>query len=236
MTKVHLPAPARSGDRRGAAHSPPRHDHGAAPAATPWQSRRRHSRTLAALAVGDGGRRSAVTQHDATACPRAEPEFLACQGCGAAGEDATQIALLGAAWMASKQAETADHIGGTGAVSMCRSRPYYAPTTCSSVSLPAGCANDRRRGVCGLHGAAAVALRGPLGGPVGARPRRAGAQGPARCAVLPAPLNRLAGLVSAAAAPAPRRPGGHASPGGRNRWPGPAATGREPSARSTAGC
>jgi len=126
--------------------------------------------------------------------------------------------------------------GGTGAVSVRRSRPYCAPTACSSVSLPAGCANDRRRGVCGLHGAAAVALRGPLDGPVCARPRRAGAQGPVRCAVLPAPPNRLAGLVSAAAAPAPRRLGGHASPGGRNRWPGPAATGREPSARSTAGC
>jgi hypothetical protein len=39
-----------------------------------------------------------------------------------------------------------------------------------------------------------------------------------------------------AVAPAPRRPEGHASPGSRNRWPGPAATGQKPSARSTAGC
>ena len=108
-------------------------------------------------------------------------------------------------------------------------------TACSSVSLSAGCAGDRR-GVCGLHRAAAVAVRGPVGGRVGARPCRAGAQGPAGRAVLPAPLNRPAGLVSAAVAPAPRRPEGHASPGGRTRWPGPAATGREPSARSTAGC
>jgi hypothetical protein len=37
-------------------------------------------------------------------------------------------------------------------------------------------------------------------------------------------------------APAPRRPEGHASPGSPNRWPGPAATGQKPSARSPAGC
>src|SRR6266852_4459865 len=43
-----------------------------------------------------------------------------------------------------------------------------ARTACSSVSLSTGCADDRC-GVCGLRGAAAVALRGPLGGPVLAR-------------------------------------------------------------------
>jgi hypothetical protein len=116
------------------------------------------------------------------------------------------------------------------------SRRHPRTPACSSVRLSSGCADDRRRGVCGLRGAAAVALRGRLGGPVCARPCRAGAQGPVRRAVLPAPLNRLAGMVSAAVAPALRQPEGHASPGGRNRWPGTAATGREPSARSTAGC
>jgi hypothetical protein len=53
----------------------------------------------------------------------------------------------------------AAQIGGTGALSMRRSRAYCGPERHAFRSACPLAADDRRRGVCGLHRAAAVALR-----------------------------------------------------------------------------